>query len=77
MRNERDEKMIHAGLDVGSTTAKAVALNDQGDILFQTYRRHYSDIKKVTLEIMQDMQKKMWHDRNDIQNYGIIRISYF
>lgn len=48
MRNERDEKMIHAGLDVGSTTAKAVALNDQGDILFQTYRRHYSDIKKVT-----------------------------
>lgn len=68
--------MIHAGLDVGSTTAKAVALNDQGDILFQTYRRHYSDIKKVTLEIMQDMQK-MWHDRNDIQNYGIIRISYF
>lgn len=58
MRNERDEKMIHAGLDVGSTTAKAVALNDQGDILFQTYRRHYSDIKKVTLEIMQDMQKK-------------------
>lgn len=38
--------MIHAGLDVGSTTAKAVALNDQGDILFQTYRRHYSDIKK-------------------------------
>lgn len=68
--------MIHAGLDVGSTTAKAVALNDQGDILFQTYRRHYSDIKKVTLEIMQDMQK-MWHDRNDIQNYGIIRISDF
>ncbi|EFR91489.1 BadF/BadG/BcrA/BcrD ATPase family protein, partial [Listeria innocua FSL S4-378] len=50
--------MIHAGLDVGSTTAKAVALNDQGDILFQTYRRHFSDIKKVTLEIMQDMQKK-------------------
>lgn len=51
--------MIHAGLDVGSTTAKAVALNDQGDILFQTYRRHYSDIKKVTLEIMQDMQKNV------------------
>ncbi len=70
--------MIHAGLDVGSTTAKAVALNDQGDILFQTYRRHYSDIKKVTLEIMRGYdKKKMWHDRNDIQNYGIIRISDF
>ncbi|WP_239256208.1 2-hydroxyacyl-CoA dehydratase [Listeria ilorinensis] len=50
--------MIHAGLDVGSTTAKAVALNDKGEILFQTYRRHYSDIKKVTLEIMQDLKKK-------------------
>lgn len=37
---------IHVGLDVGSTTAKAVALNEKGEILFQTYRRHYSDIKK-------------------------------
>lgn len=35
MRNERDEKMIHAGLDVGSTTAKAVALNDQGIFYFK------------------------------------------
>ncbi|WP_439444301.1 acyl-CoA dehydratase activase-related protein [Listeria aquatica] len=50
---------IHVGLDVGSTTAKAVALNEKGEILFQTYRRHYSDIKKVTLEIMEDLRKKV------------------
>ncbi|WP_163654561.1 2-hydroxyacyl-CoA dehydratase [Listeria sp. PSOL-1] len=47
--------MIHVGLDVGSTTAKAVALNDQGEIVFESYRRHYSDIKKIVLEIMQDL----------------------
>lgn len=49
--------MIHVGLDVGSTTAKAVAMDDAGTILFQTYRRHFSDIKTVTLQIMQDLEK--------------------
>ncbi|MBA3924771.1 2-hydroxyacyl-CoA dehydratase [Listeria rustica] len=49
--------MIHVGLDVGSTTAKAVALDASGAIVFQTYRRHFSDIKAVTLQIMQDLEK--------------------
>lgn len=55
-------EMIHVGLDVGSTTAKAVALNEEGEILFQTYRRHYSDIKKVTRLIMQDLKEKCQTD---------------
>ncbi|SQC56502.1 2-hydroxyglutaryl-CoA dehydratase component A [Listeria newyorkensis] len=49
--------MIHVGLDVGSTTAKAVAMDASGAIIFQTYRRHFSDIKAVTLQIMQDLEK--------------------
>ncbi|WP_036097742.1 2-hydroxyacyl-CoA dehydratase [Listeria floridensis] len=61
---------IHAGLDVGSTTAKAVALNENGEILFQTYRRHYSDIKKVTLEIMQDLKEKCQEDEITFQITG-------
>lgn len=46
MRNERDEKMIHAGLDVGSTTAKAVALNDQGIFYFKPTEDIIQTLKK-------------------------------
>ncbi|MBC1897059.1 2-hydroxyacyl-CoA dehydratase [Listeria booriae] len=49
--------MIHVGLDVGSTTAKTVAMDETGKIVFQTYRRHFSDIKSVTLAIMRDLQE--------------------
>ena len=38
--------LLHMGLDVGSTTVKLVALNDKKEILYSTYRRHFSDMKK-------------------------------
>lgn len=38
--------LLHMGLDVGSTTVKLVALNDKGEVLYATYQRHFSDMKK-------------------------------
>lgn len=40
--------VLHAGIDVGSTTIKLVVLNDDCDLLFKKYERHYSDIKQAT-----------------------------
>lgn len=37
---------VHLGLDVGSTTVKLVALDEDFNVLYQTYRRHMSDVKK-------------------------------
>ena len=43
------------GIDIGSTTAKAVLL--EGDtILFQTYERHFSQVRSKTLEILEEMK---------------------
>ncbi len=45
--------MNYMGIDIGSTTVKAVIINDNNDIIFSEYMRHYSDIKntvKVLLE---------------------------
>ena len=39
--------LLHMGLDVGSTTVKLVALDDEGRILYSTYQRHFSDMKKT------------------------------
>ncbi|GMQ56105.1 acyl-CoA dehydratase activase-related protein [Vallitalea sediminicola] len=37
--------ILNVGLDVGSTTVKIVVLNEQGEILYSKYRRHFSDIR--------------------------------
>jgi activator of 2-hydroxyglutaryl-CoA dehydratase len=37
------------GLDVGSTTIKSVVLDDDNQIIFKSYERHYSQItEKIT-----------------------------
>ncbi len=45
---------LHFGLDVGSTTVKLVGLNDQYEIEYQVYKRHYSDVKESVRDIIKD-----------------------
>ena len=40
------------GLDVGSTTAKIVLLDDENNILFHRYERHFSNIKKTLISLI-------------------------
>lgn len=35
---------MRAGLDIGSTTIKGVVLDDDGQIIWSSYERHYSHI---------------------------------
>ena len=36
--------MYRIGLDVGSTTAKIVVLDQQGDVKYTSYRRHQANV---------------------------------
>ena len=38
------------GIDVGSTTLKVVVLNENGDLLYSNYERHFADIQGVLLK---------------------------
>ncbi len=38
--------LLHVGLDVGSTTVKLVVLNSSFQLLYGSYKRHFSDVKK-------------------------------
>lgn len=49
---------LQVGLDVGSTTAKMVAINNDNEIVFKSYLRHFSDIKNTTITLIQDLAKK-------------------
>ena len=43
---------MRLGLDIGSTTIKCVALDDDNKLLYSTYRRHYSRITEKIGEIL-------------------------
>ena len=42
------------GLDVGSTTVKVVVINSEGEILYNKYQRHYSDIRKTIYDVLNE-----------------------
>lgn len=49
------------GIDIGSTTAKAVLIKD-GKTVYSRYERHYSFVRKKTLEIIKDMRDYLGED---------------
>lgn len=48
------KKLLHVGLDVGSTTVKLVVLDKQDSILFSKYQRHFSDIRKTIYSLLSE-----------------------
>lgn len=50
MKNE----ILKIGLDVGSTTVKIVILNENNDILYSNYQRHYSDIRRTIYNTLKE-----------------------
>ncbi|NLG92724.1 MAG: 2-hydroxyglutaryl-CoA dehydratase [Clostridiales bacterium] len=47
------------GLDVGSTTIKCVVLDDNNQILYQSYERHYSQITEKMAELLTKIQTEI------------------
>lgn len=48
------KKLLHLGIDVGSTTVKLVVLNDRNIILYSRYQRHFSDIRKTAVNLIEE-----------------------
>ena len=52
------EKILHVGLDVGSTTVKIIVMNENKDIIYKDYRRHYSDTKNTICTMLYELNEK-------------------
>lgn len=46
--------MYKAGIDVGSTTVKVVIFDDNYQLLFSSYERHFSDVKTATIKVLNE-----------------------
>ena len=67
--NTCDTKPLRVGLDIGSTTVKAVVL-DQTDsldaVLFSDYRRHHANVRATVAGLLEDIHKELEaHGRGD------------
>ena len=47
-------RLLHMGLDVGSTTVKLVLLDQNDKIQYSKYQRHFSDIRKTIFELVDE-----------------------
>jgi len=47
---------LSLGLDIGSTTVKAVVLRD-GEIVFSDYRRHHADVRGELRQLLEDVRR--------------------
>nr|WP_324292586.1 acyl-CoA dehydratase activase-related protein [uncultured Caproiciproducens sp.] len=52
------------GLDVGSTTIKCVVLNDDNQILYKSYERHFSQITQKMSELLTRINKEILKGEN-------------
>lgn len=50
--------MFRIGLDVGSTTLKCVVLNENNEIIYSNYQRHFAQIITKTKEMLEEISNK-------------------
>lgn len=50
--------MMRIGFDVGSTTLKCVVLDEQNNIVFSSYDRHFSQIKEKSVELLNKIKSQ-------------------
>lgn len=55
--------LLHVGLDVGSTTVKLVVLNNSFQLVYGSYKRHFSDVKNSVKEIIMEGYKSFKNNR--------------
>ena len=47
---------LRVGIDIGSTTVKVVVLDEDNQLLFRSYERHYSKTRERACETLRSIQ---------------------
>ena len=49
------EKLLHVGLDVGSTTVKIIVMDENLNVIYRNYKRHFSDTKNTVCNVLEEL----------------------
>lgn len=61
---------LHMGLDIGSTTAKAVLLDEKDRLVHSRYCRHFSDVRTSVCEIFNEIRNSFKNSRITLEIAG-------
>ena len=64
--------MLNIGIDIGSTTAKLVAINAAGEILFSKYVRHNAKSRLVICDILHELQATVGEQEASVHITGSV-----
>ena len=51
--------MLSIGLDIGSTTIKAIAINNRRQIIFTKYERHNAQVREKILSLLEEIHSSL------------------
>lgn len=57
---------MRVGLDIGSTTIKCVVIDDNDEIIYSSYDRHYSHIREKAKALLEKISTEILHDQQAI-----------
>lgn len=66
----KQNKLYHAGLDIGSTTAKLVLVDETDQLIFSRYQRHYARIMDTVSAFFSDMETRLGNCRLQLSLTG-------
>ena len=61
-------ELKHLGIDIGSTTVKIAIIDENNNILYSEYKRHFAKIKETLRELLENAIKEI----GDIEVAGCI-----
>lgn len=62
----KETKPIRLGIDVGSTTVKLVAIDADRNILFKSYKRHFTRLVETIIETLDEAKKELKDERLNV-----------
>ena len=68
--------MLRIGLDIGSTTAKIVAIKEDKSIVYHNYKRHNAQMLDVVLSFLNDLEEKFENEDVTIKVSGSIGMGF-
>lgn len=63
---------LRIGIDIGSTTVKVVVLNQQNELLFRSYERHFSKVREKTCEILNRIADRLTGQQVRIDRKSVV-----
>jgi predicted CoA-substrate-specific enzyme activase len=64
--------MFRIGLDVGSTTAKIVVINENGDLVYTSYRRHLANVKGAIEAFLNELKSTLTTEKFTLSITGSV-----